>query len=122
MPIKEKINLNIFIPASLGVTLITLFLAQNTLEILVFIGVYLATLINLWILIHVVHTMILNPKVAKEGKQDKTKMLAFFIGKILVLFIALSLGVHFVGNKIIIPLLNYVTQIFIVSIAIHRKR
>lgn len=41
-----------------------------------------------------------------------------FLGKIFIIFGALSLSVHFIGNKILVPLLNYIFHIFILGYAL----
>ncbi len=113
MPLKiaTKINLKLFIPLSLAITLGFTFFCRNTHEVVTHWFVYGATLVNFYMLHVVVRELI----VAGKGQQrpDKFLMFSYSAAKLLVLFGALSLGVLFMGNRIIIPVLNYAFQIFV---------
>ena len=45
----------------------------------------------------------------------KFRVVTLFLLKLLIIFGALSLGVHLMGKRVIIPLLNYVVLIFILG-------
>jgi fatty-acid desaturase len=51
----------------------------------------------------------------------RAKILILFIGKFIVLALAITFGVQIMGNRIIIPILNYIIQIFVVALSFHRK-
>ena len=124
MPLKinDQINLKVFLINTLIANAIVLFFAQNLTEAIVFIGIYLASLLNFYML-YIGGREIKRTALLKDGERaDKSKVVYMFVGKLFVLFIALSLGVHFIGNKIIIPLLNYVIHIFILAFSLRDKK
>tara|TARA_R110000868_G_scaffold55424_2_gene172256 strand:+ start:10357 stop:10728 length:372 start_codon:yes stop_codon:yes gene_type:complete len=112
MPLKiaQKINFKLFIPISVGLTAFFSIFCKGQAEVITHWAVYIAVLINFYML----HTVVRELIVAGKGqeKPDKFIMFAYSLGKLLVLFGALSLGVLFMGNRIIIPVLNYAFQIF----------
>lgn len=112
MPLKiaQKINFKLFIPISVGLTAFFSIFCRGWPEVLTHWGVYIAVLINFYML----HTVVKELIVAGKGQEEPNKfiMFAYALGKLLVLFGALSLGVLFMGNRIIIPVLNYAFQIF----------
>lgn len=120
MHVIKKINLKLFLPVSLGTLLIFSLFCNGLTEILVLIGVHVATLLNLYMLMFVVDRLLLSPEVLASKNIDKFKVVSYFLLKIFVIFFALSLGVHFIGNRIIIPLINYVIQIFVLGISLKR--
>lgn len=50
----------------------------------------------------------------------KNLLVFYFLGKITIIFAGLSLGVHFMGDKVIIPLINYILQIFILVLSMRK--
>jgi hypothetical protein len=62
-------------------------------------------------------SMLFSEEIRIGGKIDKVKVVVFFLLKFILLFAALTLGVHFIGNRIILGLLNYVLQIFVLCIS-----
>jgi hypothetical protein len=121
MRLIKKIDLQLFIPLSLIATLAFCFFAKGWLEIGVIFIVYFATLINLYLLMYIVSSMILSEEVRLSGNMDKFKILLFFVAKVCVLFLALILGVHLIGNRIVIAILNYVVQIFVLGVAMRKN-
>lgn len=81
--------------------------------------VFIATLVNHACLVEIVEES--SQKTAKDArgqkteKLDKFKLLQYGVVKFLVLIGALSLSVLLIGNKVILPLINYVVMIFILS-------
>ncbi|MFT6068743.1 MAG: hypothetical protein ACJAT2_003532 [Bacteriovoracaceae bacterium] len=122
MQLTKKINLKLFIPLSLGFTSAAALFAQSQLEIYVILGVYVATLLNLGMLLGVISKIILIGSSVEPVKYSKIMLAITFIGKMAVIFLALSLGVHFMGKRIIIPLLNYVIQIFVLGVSLRRTK
>ncbi len=122
MQLTKKINLKLFIPLTLGFTCVALFFAQSQLEIYVILGVYGATLLNLGMLLSVISKIILIGTSVEPVKYSKIMLAITFIGKMAVIFLALSLGVHFMEKRIIIPLLNYVIQIFVLGVSLRRSK
>jgi len=72
-------------------------------------------------LLYSVGVLMLNPEAIQKGEFDKGRVILFFMGKMLVLFLGISLGVHFMGNRIILAILNYVAQIFILGVSLKRN-
>ena len=117
MPLKieNKLLKTRFLTLSVGVTGLFSLLTINKIEIFVLFGIWLATLLNFYFLVMLVGEI---KKVGKkEKKLDKVFIIFLGLGKLAILIGALTLGVHYVENRIIIPLLNYVVQIFILCIS-----
>lgn len=121
MELIKKIDHKLFWPVSLIVTLAFCFLVQGRTEILVIIGVYTATLISLFLLMYIMHVIIFDQQALKERKVDKVKLFLYMMLHILFLFGSIGLGVHFMGNRIIIPVLNYVAQIFVLAFGLRKN-
>ena len=121
MPLRiaEKINLKLFVPLSLSVTVAMSLFCNGLGEHIAHWGVYIATLINFYMLRIIVRELIIAGK--GQQKPDKFLMFIYSIGKLLVLFGAISLGVLFMGNRIIIPVLNYAFQIFVLCASYMKK-
>jgi hypothetical protein len=125
MLIKTKINLKRYIGLSLASTLIACLFTQNFIEAIVVFIIYGATLINQMVLVELVTEMMQNA--ARGGLRsdgpavDKSRVLMLTIVKIGVMLGAISFGVLFMGNRIIIPVLNYVIMIFILAASMDRK-
>lgn len=87
--------------------------------------VYLATLINQACLVEIVEEMSMasvpgpNGELAK--KLDKFWLVQLGVVKLLVLVGALTLSVLFIGDRIIIPLINYVIIIFILGTSLKTR-
>ena len=83
--------------------------------------VYVATYINLFMLMYTLQKLMLSKDAIESGKRDHMMIALMFVGKLFIVFGALGIGVHFIGNRIIIPLINYVVQILVLSISIRRN-
>jgi hypothetical protein len=53
--------------------------------------------------------------------RDSGSQILMFLGKTVLLLVVLSFGVHIMGKRIIIPLLNYIVQIFILYFSFRQK-
>lgn len=110
--IKNKPKSMRFVVASVLVTGSHGMFCSNGREILVVLIVYGATLLNMGLLTHMVKGMF-NP----EGEAiSKGRMVFVGVGKFFLLLGAITLGVHLVGNRVMIAVSNYVVQLFIVGI------
>ncbi len=58
----------------------------------------------------------------KAQEYSKSRMAFLLLLKTLLLFAPLSLGVHFMGNRVIIPLLYYVSLIFVMYFSLLREK
>jgi cellobiose-specific phosphotransferase system component IIC len=98
---------------------LTYIIVNNVQEYFVVLLVFVATVINQWMLIESVHTMVQSA--AGKPTEDSSSSIMMFLVKTLMLLVVLSFGVHFIGKRIIIPLLNYVIQIFILYFSFRQK-
>ena len=121
MPLRKRINLKIFIPVSVVTTCALLLFSKSQLETFVILGIYIATLINLFLLLSVIHKIVEIGTATEPVDFSKLKLAMIFVAKMAIIFLALTIGVHFTGKRIIIPLLNYVIQIFVLGVSLKRS-
>lgn len=121
MHLRKRINPKLFIPLSALCLAVTLGFTNSSIEIYTVIAIYVATLINQGMLLYVIDLIIAVGKDDIKAPASKLTMFIFFIVKIFIIFAALSMGVHFMGKRIIIPLLNYVFHIFVLGVSLRRK-
>jgi len=116
----KKINLKKYLLSSVLTTGIALAFAQNSTEIIAILVIYLATILNQFILVEVIMEMVSERKndLSRTYRVNKTKVALLFVLKLLILFGALSLGIHLMGKRVLIPLLNYVVLIFILGLSL----
>lgn len=115
MLIKTKINFKKYFGLTALTTLFCFLFLNNIEEVYGVLSVYLATIINHFMLAEAVFNLTEPNKVFT--KKEKFVLFTMLLGKIVILFLGLSLGVHFMGNRVIIPLLNYVVQIFLLGVS-----
>ena len=115
MQLLIKVNYKKFILFSLTPFLISLSLSLNWVEFLIIAEIYVATIINQWMLILVVKRLVLSVHPHSNARGKKWVTIFLFFAKLIVLFGSIAFGVHFMRNRIIIPILNYVLQIFALS-------
>ncbi|TDJ05273.1 MAG: hypothetical protein E2O68_06745 [Deltaproteobacteria bacterium] len=120
MKFAKKINLKKYLLSSVLTTGIALAFAQNSTEIIAILVIYLATILNQFILVEVIMEMVSERKndLSRTYRVNKTKVALLFVLKLLILFGALSLGIHLMGKRVLIPLLNYVVLIFILGLSL----
>ena len=116
MHIKRKINLKKFILIGCGPLGISLAFCRTLPEIQTVIAIHLATLVNLFMLTEGVVEM-----TQQENAAKKSKTTIMFVGQVVILISALTLGVQIMGTRIIIAVLNYVAQIFVLSVSLKNK-
>ncbi len=121
MELIKKIDHKIFWPVSLIITMIFCLFARDTTEIVVVFSIYVATLISLFLLMYIMHVVIFDQKALRERKIDKMKLFLYMMLHILFLFGSIGLGVHFMGNRIILAVLNYVAQIFVMGFGLRKN-
>ena len=119
MLVKTKINYKKYLILSIIVFLLSAFFLKTSKEYLATFIVFIAALINQLILIEIVFQL-LNSRLA-ESKVSGLKLAFLFILKIGIIFGALSFGVHLMGNRIIIPVINYCIQIFVLIFSVKRQ-
>ena len=121
MQLTKKINLKVFIPVSLINTALFLFFASSQKDVYVIIGIYLATLLNLYLLLSVILKIVEIGSSPEPVEYSKLNLALIFVAKMAIIFLALTIGVHFMGKRIIIPLLNYVFQTFVLGVSMRRS-
>ena len=84
--------------------------AKNQYEVLGILLVFAATVINHMILIE---GGLQLTDVATGKKVDKLNLAIMFLGKFGLLIGAIYLSWQFMGNRVFIPMINYLVQIFI---------
>ncbi len=121
MELIKKIDHKIFWPSSLIVTMIFCLFARGLTEIIVIFSVYVATLISLFLLMYIMHVIIFDQEALRERRIDKAKLFLYMMLHILFLFGSIGLGVHFMSNRIILAVLNYVAQIFVLGFGLRKN-
>lgn len=121
MDLVKKIDHKIFWPLSLLVTSAFCLFGDGATEIITIISVYLATLISLFLLMFIMYSIMNDPEVKSSGKFDKGKLVFYMMLHVLFLFGSIGIGVHFMGNRIILAVLNYVSQIFVLGIGLRKN-
>jgi hypothetical protein len=120
MQLKRKINLKVYLPMSMALLILASFFCTGPKEILVVITVFFAVVLNQWMLLTAVDALITS---AKGGENSNSSGIIFsFLGKAIILIIAISLGVHIMGNRIIIPILIYIAQIFVLYFSLNEDQ
>ena len=115
-PNLPKINLKCYLLLSGVSTGICLLFAAHSWEYLGIIIVYGTTLLNQWMLVEGIKISFHRAK-----RWKKKKIFLLYGGKLIVLFVGLALGVHFMGKRVVIPLANYLAHIFILFISFNRE-
>jgi len=116
MRLKTKINLKRFLLLSPTTTILFCLFAKSLPEVLTILAIYVATLLSMGMLSEGVFEL-----TEGENGGNRKKILFLFIGKFVVLALALTLGVQIMGSRIIIPVLNYVFQIFVITLSFYKK-
>jgi hypothetical protein len=119
MLIAEKINLKKYALLSTVLLAADYFFARDMAELKVMLTIFLAACLNQWMLVSGV-MQITNVASGKE-EADKTNLILLFIGKVIVLLVALIFGVQIMGKRIIIPVLIYVLQIVVLYLSINKS-
>ncbi|MFI5390481.1 MAG: hypothetical protein ACHQYQ_03895 [Bacteriovoracales bacterium] len=114
MNLTGRINFGRYFLLSIPTTLVALAFARGVNEVLAILVIYLATILNQLLLVEGVFELV--------GASNKTKVILLFLLKVAILFGALAFGVHLMGKRVIIPLLNYVVIIFVLGISLKNKR
>ena len=112
MRLRTELNLKRYILFSLPSTAICIALCRSWIEVLGVFLIYLGTVLNQIMLVVSLKEMVL-PFIDTESQRSNKKIVLLFVGKLVILFGSLSLGVHLMGKRVLIPLINYVVLIFV---------
>ena len=119
MLISEKINFKKYALLSAVLLIISYFLARDASEVKAMFTIFLAACLNQWMLVSGVQK-ITSVASGKEQK-DNWGLVLMFIGKVIVLIVALILGVQIMGKRVIIPVLIYVLQIVVLYLSMKKS-
>lgn len=119
MHISEKVDLRKYTILSLILLIISYFLAKDAAEIKVMATIFLAACLNQWMLVRGVQKI--TSSAAGKEESDKSGLIMLFIGKAIVLIVALTFGVQIMGKRIIIPVLIYVLQIAVLYLSMKKS-
>ena len=112
MRLKTELNLRRYILFSLPSTAFCIALCRTWIDVLAVVVVYFGTVLNQIMLVASLREMLL-PFIDTESRRSNKKIVLLFVGKLVILFGSLSLGVHLMGKRVLIPLINYVVLIFV---------
>ena len=112
MRLRTELNLKRYVLFSLPSTAICVALCRSWIEVLGVFLIYFGTVLNQIMLVASLREMLL-PFVDTESQRSNKKIVLLFVGKLVILFGSLSLGVHLMGKRVLIPLINYVVLIFV---------
>lgn len=119
MQLNEKINLKKYSLLSVLLLGASYFLSRNLSEYLAICVVFFAVVLNQWMLFNSVQGMI-NATISNESESGLNTIFSFLF-KAIILIAAITFGVHIMGNRVIIPILIYIAQIFILYISMNKK-
>ncbi|TDP53955.1 hypothetical protein C8D79_1237 [Bacteriovorax stolpii] len=118
MHISAKIDFKKYVLFSSILLIISYFLSRNFEELKVMLTIFLAACLNQYMLVKGVEKV--TNQAAGNGETDKSGLIGLFIGKAIVLIVALTLGVQIMGKRIIIPVLIYVLQIVVLYLSMKK--
>lgn len=113
-----KIKINKYILLTVLTTLVCVAIENNSQSAIGISIVYIATMINHYLLVLMTHKVLSSNK---SSKFYNYKLIFIIISKFMILIGALYLAVHFMGNRVIIPIINYVVQIFILGFCLKKR-
>jgi hypothetical protein len=113
-----KIKINKYILLTVIITLVCAAIESNTQSTIGISIVYIATMINHYLLVLMTHKLIASNK---SSKFYNYKLIFIIISKFMIIIGAFYLAVHFMGNRVIIPVINYVVQIFILGFCLKKR-
>lgn len=103
-----------FFSSLVGVGVCLLFL-ETKQEVMAFFIAHIAVCINLAMLVEAVGEVI-------EKTHRNKKIVLLIVGKFIVLAIGLNLAIQMMSNKLLIPVIDYIYQIFALALALDFRR
>ena len=114
----KRVNLNRYFAFTALTTLCAMLFHRNINDIYGILIIYVGTILNHFLLLETVICII---RMAKGKSVDKLALMIMFFGKFVVLISVIYLGWHFMDDRVFIPMLNYLIQIFILFLCLDRK-
>ena len=114
----KKIKLLRYFALTILSTLVALLFNQGRNEIYGILVVYVGTIANHYLLLEAGDNVV---KIASGQNVDKLSLITILVGKFAILIGAIYLGWHFMDDRVFIPMLNYLVQIFILILCFDKK-
>jgi hypothetical protein len=111
---EQNLNKRLFISLNVLSLSVALYFSRNINETLVFIMVAVSAIINQMLLVNAVRKFLL---VSKTNTAQASIVWAILL-KMILLFAAIGIGVLFIGDRIIVPLINYMIQLAILGVCL----
>lgn len=119
---KLKINfLKYFLITGLVTLALIVIIAETRDDVYGILIVYFAAVANQFMLVKFVREFFTANVARRKESIDKLEVAGLFILKIVVLLSGITLGVHFMGSRVIFPVLNYVFQMFILTFSLKKN-
>lgn len=106
---------------SVPTTVVFLLFSRGWNDITGTLIVYVATVLHLGMLAEAVFELVKSQVSDGHIHRVKDKIMYLFAGKLTILILSLVISRQIMGNRIIIPVINYVIQIFILTFSIRSK-
>lgn len=119
MELRKKINHKVFITCSLASVIITSLFLKNFNQYIGHATFYVCVLVSFYFLLRAVSSLIVEG--AKNQKVNIPTMFKLMFLHLIILIIGLGIGVLFMGNTIIIGLINYIIQIFVLGLSMRKS-
>ena len=105
-------RIGLFLLISLAVTGLNALFVRDGREAAVLFGIHLVTLFNIYLIVFIVEKILSDAK----NNNNKGMLAGVFVVKTTILLLSFIVGVHFVGDRIILSVINYTVQVFLLSI------
>jgi hypothetical protein len=115
----KKINLKKYLLYSTALFLLSAGFYNNLNELFYSLIIFVAVILNQFMLVNSVTSLIESVK--ENSEVNKSNILLNFIFKTILLVTAITFGVHIMGNRVIIPVIIYIFQIFVLYFSINRE-
>ncbi len=115
----KKINPKKYLLYSTALFLLSAGLYNSLEELFYSLIIFIAVILNQFMLVNSVVSLIESVK--GNAEVNKSNVIFNFIFKTILLITAITFGVHIMGNRVIIPVIIYIFQIFVLYFSINRE-
>ncbi len=120
MRLNEKINFKIYLFYSIAILTPALIFCHNLVEVGLVLLCYCSVIISQSLMVgQMMHAIL---KASGQPTEEEQSPIIDTLLRIFLIASSLSLSVHLMGNRVIIPLLVYVSQIFILNFSLNREK
>jgi hypothetical protein len=113
---EKQLNRKLLLLLNSASLAVTCYFARNTLEVAIFCFVAVSALLNHIMMANAVYQFLTH---SQTGERPPNIVFTLFV-KMVILFGSIGLGVHFIGDRIIVPLINYMAQLAILGICLKK--